>query len=266
MMNIGKIAASAADKCAIALDKTSRFLTKNGSLILTIAGVGINLTATSLAFYWGVKDQKERDFSVTPDEELAAQKKMKKHVIAVAAMSIAANAATVGGFIIDQKRISGLSKALVAAMNALPAAAVGVTSLREEDDLVGTEKVAAEKFSFSLSDLGFSETEIDMYGRLNDLNHHIEFLSRLHSKNDPITYNDLASRITNKYHPTDYGYTIGWRDVESIKWVYIGANGELLTFDEARCYTLKGLGSVRIMFTNLENLTDRFYKADGVEV
>ena len=254
---------------------TGRFVVSNSPVILLGLGVACNIASTVLAAVWTQKDTYMN--LITPEEDAektkANSKKVKIHTAVVIGLGGLGVACNVGSHIISTNRINALAKALAAATNALPLAATAITvkdGEEQDPDKVKALGVALDKFTIPFEDIGFIHSDIDKYGKVEDLEHAIIRIKNYAGREGyPCSWNDLKRGISNEHKFEPYGWNIGWKDVADIQYMFLTPEGRCIAPEEMRFEIVDCLPDtkgVKVLFTNMCDLSDgEYYKLGGAK-
>ena len=245
----------------------STFIKVHAPLITLIAGTALTVTGFVLAWIFRKKEGKnEADAEKAKEfeDETKKQKAVRivKKMIPIASF-ILGTGLQITSFIISAGRISALSKALAAALNA--GSVLGTAKLAVDEDVSQEKKDAIEaartQFSFSVCDTR-AYTAKDPYFSFVQLNKQLDFVKTRLCNFGTLTWNDILCQFGLESTPA--GFTIGWTSPDEYGYVLVDPyNKEIDEHDAILGSMTSDLQGYRIFFTGMHSLVDTAYKVEG---
>ena len=245
----------------------STFVKVHAPLITLIAGTALTVTGFVLAWIFRKKEGKnesDAEQAKAFEDETKKQKAVRivKKMIPIASF-ILGTGLQITSFIISAGRISALSKALAAALNA--GSVLGTAKLAADEDISQEKRDAIEaartQFSFSVCDTR-AYTAKDPYFSFVQLKKQLDFVKTRLCNFGTLTWNDILCQFGLESTPA--GFTIGWTSPDEYGYVLVDPyNKEIDEHDAILGSMTSDLQGYRIFFTGMHSLVDTASKVEG---
>lgn len=238
---------------------TGRFVVANAPALMLGAGVLINVGAAIFTAIWTKKTEQERVWSKDGDAESKALKRQRIGWAITAGLLAVGNGLSIGSFLLKQREVNALTKALAAATNALPVVALGANQPGdgEPTDAIG---VAETDFTIPVDESNIVPvlSETDPYGEVLCMKNAIDrFKMKLGPRSNGVCWNDFCRAIRcDKKQDTPYGWGIGFKSMDKMNAYLISPEGQVMDTQQAlrRMVVDSGVGW-KWGFSGLEDLT-----------